>query len=641
MPRRTLEELQTLSEEELLRTLGLSSPRDSAGKTDPLATIEPNRSADTGGLKALQELAQASAGRTLAQGLEVGTTLGEGGMGIVRLAVQRSLGREVAVKTLRPTLTSESAVLRLVREAWVTGSLEHPNIVPVYDLAIDTTGAPTIVLRRIEGETWDRLMHAPEELARRFGVVDPLEWNLGILSRVASAVSLAHSRGIVHRDLKPENVMIGSFGEVYVLDWGVAVSLKEDPEGRLPTSSSDVAGTPAYMAPEMFGLTMHRVSERSDVYLLGGMLYEILTGHPPHPFGCQEGREPDASVRAMLVSASLSKFPFPDSAPKPLVGVAEQALAAEPSARFASAADFQKKVEWYVRHRGSLSLSLEADARARELDDALTSGDGDRVHRIFAECRFGYRAALRASPDNGEAQTGLRRVTEAVARFELARNAPQAAAGALAEISDAPPELEQAVAAALRAAADERARFLAIEQDQSRLTGRRTRRFVAMLLGVLWALAPILGHDLELRYSEPAAQGHTLLIGWSLLVGSISCAVAFWARDSLLRTAVNRRFASAIVFVFAAQLALQLGARHMGLSVANTVTLFIFTWFLVAAFLSVLVERRVYPAAIVYLLAFVAAAAEPTWRWAAASVANLGMAVVLGFAWRARAEAPE
>ena len=618
--------LATLSEDELARTLRLDSGAVGTIERDPLATIEPNRSADSVGLRALQELASNSAGRTLARGLEIRATLGEGGMGIVRLAMQRSLGREVAVKTLKSPVAGEAAVLRLLREAWVTGSLEHPNVVPVYDLALDEGGTPTIVMRRIEGETWERLMHAPEEIERRFGANDALEWNLGILIRVASAVGLAHSRGIIHRDLKPDNVMIGAFSEVYVVDWGIAVSMKDDPAGRLPTSSSDVAGTPAYMAPEMFGAIQKPISERSDVYLLGGILHEILTGKPPHD---------TESLRAMLMSAMLSKFEFPSSAPKALADIAHRALARDPEDRFATALELQKRIEWYLRHRGSLALSAEAEAREAELRSAIAANDHDRAHRLFAECRFGFRAALRASADNGDASNGLRRATETVVRFELARGAPEAAAAALAELEAPPTELAERVAHALQLQARERESLLSLQRDNDRSTGARTRRFVGVVLGVLWALTPFVGSSIERRFEHASVSTlqHGMYV-WSVMLTLISGGIAYWARESLLRTTFNRSIFASIFVVFSSQLAMQVGAVLLGLSITTTITLLLLVWFIVASMLTASVDRRLYPAALGYLVAFVASAADASLRWIAIGLANAVLAIVVGLAWR-------
>ena len=158
----------------------------------------------------------------------LGSTIGEGGMGLVHLAEQRMLRREVAIKTVKPEHVAPLTVRKLLQEGWITGRLEHPNIVPVHDLEIDDEGRPLLVLKKVEGAAWAELLADPalvkqrlvsERVRSRPTDEDVLEWHVGVLSQVCRALSYAHSRGIVHRDLKPDNVMIGAFGEVYVLDW--------------------------------------------------------------------------------------------------------------------------------------------------------------------------------------------------------------------------------------------------------------------------------------------------------------------------------------------------------------------------------------------------------------------------------------
>ena len=136
-------------------------------------------------------------------------------MGIIRLGEQGAIGRQVAVKCLREGLDNERFGLQLLREAWVTGGLEHPNIVPVYSVGADSNGHPMIVMKRIEGTPWSELLRSDGRQLRD----DP-----EILKQVCNAVEFAASRGVIHRDLKPDNVMIGTFGEVYVLDWGIAIA---------------------------------------------------------------------------------------------------------------------------------------------------------------------------------------------------------------------------------------------------------------------------------------------------------------------------------------------------------------------------------------------------------------------------------
>ncbi|MFN7700504.1 MAG: serine/threonine-protein kinase, partial [Deltaproteobacteria bacterium] len=193
--------------------------------------------------------------RSVSERYEELGVLGVGGMGVVKLGQQRSLERAVALKSLKDGLESPSARLKLLREAWITGKLEHPNIVPVHDLGVDERGEPRIVLKRIEGASWSSLLTDRDEVRRRFDSEDLLEWNLRVLLEVARALHFAHARGIVHRDLKPENVMIGSFGEVYLVDWGLAVALEDDGTSRLPLArdATELAGTPSYMAPEQWG----------------------------------------------------------------------------------------------------------------------------------------------------------------------------------------------------------------------------------------------------------------------------------------------------------------------------------------------------------------------------------------------------
>jgi len=244
----------------------------------PGSTIEPPRAASSGAMAALDALR--GLGATLGGKIDVHHTLGEGGMGVVHLATQRTLGRQVAVKTLRKGAGDEQAALRIVREAWITGALEHPNVVPVHDVGVDASGAPVIVMKRIEGRPWSHYLRDAAAVAKRFAAADLVEWNLRTLANVCNAMHFAHARGILHRDLKPDNVMIGEFGEVYVLDWGIAVSLADDGTGRFPLASqaTDIAGTPHYMAPEMLLGDPTMLSPRTDVYLLGAMLYEIFTG---------------------------------------------------------------------------------------------------------------------------------------------------------------------------------------------------------------------------------------------------------------------------------------------------------------------------------------------------------------------------
>ncbi|MFT7625987.1 MAG: serine/threonine protein kinase, partial [Myxococcota bacterium] len=245
--------------------------------------------------------------------LRVGATIGSGGMGLVRSAVQVPLDREVAVKSLRPDVQRTLGAAELVREARVTGRLEHPNIVPIHALAADEDHQPLLVMKRIDGVPWT------DYLASK-----PLDFHLDVLLDVCNALSFAHSRGVIHRDLKPENVMNGAFGEVYLLDWGLAVST--DPEladrMQLARDITRLAGTPQYMAPEMAAANASQIGEQTDVYLLGSVLHECVTGTYRH-----DGND----LRATLLQSWMSEpKTYDETVPRELGGICNRAAARDP-----------------------------------------------------------------------------------------------------------------------------------------------------------------------------------------------------------------------------------------------------------------------------------------------------------------------
>jgi serine/threonine protein kinase len=179
--------------------------------------------------------------------------IGRGGLGVVYAARDQQLQRRVAIKVLDSTLPP----LRLEEEARVIASLEHPAIVPIYETGTLPDGRAYYAMKLVAGQRLDRYLHAQLSLSER----------LRLIQRAGEALAFAHTRGVVHRDLKPQNVMVGSFGEVYVMDWGV--------EG--------VAGTPQFRAPEQAGVAGGAPDHRSDVYAMGALLQFLLPGAAPRP----------------------------------------------------------------------------------------------------------------------------------------------------------------------------------------------------------------------------------------------------------------------------------------------------------------------------------------------------------------------
>ncbi len=358
--------------------------------------------------------------------------LGQGGMGRVDLARQTVFDRTVAVKRVRPDRLCDTAVRALLAEARLSSALDHPNIVPVHLLGRSETGEPVLVMKRVEGTAWLDLFRADGPGGARG---DALGRHLEILRQVCNAVEFAHRQGVIHRDIKLENVMVGELGEVYLLDWGVATRVDAPP-------STELAGTPAYMAPEMLP-GGGAVTARTDVYLLGATLHELLAGRPLHQ---------GDTMWAVLGSAMRSEpVTFDASVPEELAAIVHRATARDPGERFAGALAFGNAIAEFQRHRGSLDLSDEAARLLGELraligrvtaepDGALRA----QARRTSQECAFGFRQALRAWADNAHARDGLRECLEVTVAFELGeRNAP----GVEVLLAEHPSPVPQQVAA--------------------------------------------------------------------------------------------------------------------------------------------------------------------------------------------------
>jgi serine/threonine-protein kinase len=310
----------------------------------------------------------------------LGDVLGRGGMGEVLGATDEQIGRDVAVKRMRSTEPSADEVARFVREARVQGQLEHPAVVPVHDLAVDGDGRPFFVMKRLSGKPMSALLD-DQRAARGVDVEKRL---LRAFADICLAVEFAHDNGIIHRDLKPANVMLGDFGEVYVLDWGIARTIADrDAPGAAAavalqldtgeTRAGTVLGTPAYMAPEQ--LAGDRAGPAADIYALGCILYEIVAGEPLH-----------AGARSLAAAASARPSAHRADAPPEFDAICEKATAFDPAARHASARELHRAVQAYLDGDRDVAarrqLAREHVDRARA---ALASAGEDGRHR--ARCR--------------------------------------------------------------------------------------------------------------------------------------------------------------------------------------------------------------------------------------------------------------
>jgi hypothetical protein len=316
------------------------------------------------------------------------------------------------------------------------------------------------------------------------------------------------------------------------------------------------------------------------------------------------------------------------------VAIVERACAREPAERYASADELKRKVEWYLRHRGSLALSDAASERARELY-AIIEGGGevrDRVHHLFAEIRFGFRQAILACQDNEIASAGLAQATRLVVDFELKSGTAEAASSALAELEDPPADLAARVAAALEAREAEKKRFADLEKMSEQLdplVGQRTRLGAGLIVGASWVLAPEVGGFL-LRGRTARYEHIYAVTGVVIAIGVL---VAIWGRESLSKTMINRRSLAMVGVMFATLLALQLGGQLAGLPVATTLSLHVLVWFLTNACYTLLLDRRFWFVTLLCIPAFLWSCLTPAHVFHMMSLASLGVLLTVMVAW--------
>ena len=227
-------------------------------------------------------------------------TIGRGGMGVVHQARDLRIVRNVAMKVIKTSSQfSRENVLRFVDEAQLTGQLQHPNIIPVYELGLDEYGEVFYTMKYVKGTTLDQILRRIREREELAIQKYPLATLLTVFQKICDGVAYAHSMGVVHRDLKPDNVMIGEYGEVLVMDWGLAKKMASgmhdehlgDTKPQMPPSdlrgfetlNGLIVGTPPYISPEAARGDLDQIDARSDIYVLGTILYAILTLRPPFP----------------------------------------------------------------------------------------------------------------------------------------------------------------------------------------------------------------------------------------------------------------------------------------------------------------------------------------------------------------------
>lgn len=303
-------------------------------------------------------------------------SIGRGGTGIVYQAHQRAIHREVAIKVLRGHLRKDLAARqRFLTEARTIGGLDHPNVIALHELAADENGRLFYSMKRIDGSGWDERIDELKEYE-----------NVQTLLSVADAIRYAHSRQIIHRDIKPENVMLGRYGEVLLADWGMAT--RRDSQGHPLDLTGSIGGTPAYMPPELALGLNDRITPSTDVYLLGAILYRIVTGSPPHT----------GSTLIECVRAAADDLIQPTEIDSELVRIARHAMNTRPQDRYESVDAFIAAVRGERQQNQSNRLVNRAQRRIDGIEEELSFEAFAFIDSLLIE-------AIELWPDNESALT--------------------------------------------------------------------------------------------------------------------------------------------------------------------------------------------------------------------------------------------
>ncbi len=357
--------------------------KEMEGKPQPVYIIER---IPAGGAHGVTDAEAKQEGIPTPPGLRVFGELGRGGMGRIHPATDRNLLRHVAMKRLDKELAREPFYAGgFIGEAQITGQLEHPNIVPVHELAVSPEGVPYFTMKLVRGTDLHRWM---ADKTRRPGSTERLQEGLELFLKVCDALAYAHHRGVIHRDIKPENIMVADFGQVYLMDWGLARLIGKD-SGCAALDAPGAVGTAAYMAPEQAKGNPKELDARADVFGMGAVLYEMISGHTPYgdTYDGDEALRRAAAGEIIPIDIATEEI----GVSKRIRKIVEKAVAARPEDRYQSVLELQADVRQFLR--GGLHLPRQFFQPGENI---IREGDvgGTAYMVVSGKCR-----AFRTTPD--------------------------------------------------------------------------------------------------------------------------------------------------------------------------------------------------------------------------------------------------
>ena len=304
--------------------------------------------------------------------LQLFEIVGKGGMSVVHRAWDRNLERSVAVKQLQKKFVDNSRMAQaFLSEAKIIAFLQHPGIPPIYEVVKDGDNLPQLVMPLLTSDLWTERIKNQTRKEK-----------IQIVQRIAEVIAYAHAHGVIHRDIKPSNVILGSYGEVLVIDWGLAIHVAD--EGNLSCASESRLWYPQYLAPEVARGII--ITPSIDIYGLGAVLFESLTGKPPHPM-----EDAQAAIRHAK-NGLLAEYGDPEK--DEVLAVALKCLQAEPDQRYSSVPEFQQALAQAMEHEEArllLTMAEESAALAEENEDC---------YDLFQNALFRFREVQDLWPDN-------------------------------------------------------------------------------------------------------------------------------------------------------------------------------------------------------------------------------------------------